>query len=38
MEIYTAEPLVHKSGSLELGVVTATLKRYKHPGTDEIPA
>jgi hypothetical protein len=38
IEIYTAEPLVPESSSLEVGIDIAKLKRYKLPGSDQIPA
>jgi hypothetical protein len=36
-EIYTAEPLVTDPSSFEFEIVFAKLKRYKSPGTDQIP-
>jgi hypothetical protein len=38
IEIHTAEPLVSDSSPFEFEIVVATLKRYKSPGNDEIPA
>jgi hypothetical protein len=37
-EIRTAEALVPKSGSFEVGIAIEKLKRYKSPGIDQIPA
>jgi hypothetical protein len=37
IEIYTAESLVPESSPFEFKI-TAKLKRYKSPGTDQIPA
>ena len=36
-EICTAEPLVHEPSAFEAEMVTKKLKRYKSPGTDEVP-
>jgi hypothetical protein len=38
IEVHTAEPLVHGSGRLEVEIANAKLKKYKSPGSDEIPA
>jgi hypothetical protein len=37
-EIHTAEPLVPEPSSSEVHVAIEKLKRYKSPGTDQIPA
>jgi hypothetical protein len=37
-EIHTAEPLVPQHSSFEVDIATEKLKRYKSPGTDQIPA
>jgi hypothetical protein len=37
-EIHTAEPLVPDPSSFETEIATAKLKRYKSPGSDQIPA
>jgi hypothetical protein len=34
----TAEPLVPEPSSFEVEIGTEKLKRYKSPGTDQIPA
>jgi hypothetical protein len=36
--MHTSEPLVLKSISLDIGIATETLQRYKSPGTDQISA
>jgi hypothetical protein len=38
IEVHTAEPLVLGPSSLEVEVATGKLKKYKSPGSDEIPA
>jgi hypothetical protein len=38
IKIHTAEPLVPDSSSIEVETVIAKLKRYKSPGSDQIPA
>jgi hypothetical protein len=37
IEIYTAESLVPDPSCLEVEIAIAKLKKYKLPGTDEIP-
>jgi hypothetical protein len=37
-EIHTAKPLVPDPSSFEVEIDTEKLKRYKSPGSDEIPA
>jgi hypothetical protein len=37
-EIYTAEPLVPDPSSSEVETAIEKFKRYKSPGTDQIPA
>jgi hypothetical protein len=37
-EIHTAEPLVPEPSSSEVDIATWKVKRYKLPGTDQIPA
>jgi hypothetical protein len=37
-EIHTAEPLVPGASHLEVQTAIAKLKRYKSPGSDQIPA
>jgi hypothetical protein len=37
-EIYTAEPLVPEPSVFEVEMAVEKLKRYKSPGTGEIPA
>jgi hypothetical protein len=37
-EIHTVEPLVLDPSPLEIEVAVAMLKRYKSPGSDQIPA
>jgi hypothetical protein len=37
-EVYKAEPLVPGSSRLEVEIAIAKLKRYKSPGSDQIPA
>jgi hypothetical protein len=36
--LHTAEPLVPSSGRLEVEIAIAKLKKYKLPGSDQIPA
>jgi hypothetical protein len=38
IEVHTAEPLVPGSSRLEVEIAIAKLKKYKSPGSDEIPA
>jgi hypothetical protein len=38
IEIHTAEPLAPDPSPLEVEIATAKLKRYKSPGSDQIPA
>jgi hypothetical protein len=38
IEIHTAEPLVPGPSHLEVEISIATLKKYKSPGSDQIPA
>jgi hypothetical protein len=38
IEIHTAEPLVPDPSPLEAEIVIAKSKRYKSPGSDQIPA
>jgi hypothetical protein len=38
IEIHTAEPIVPDPRPFEVEVAIAKLKRYKSPGTDQIPA
>jgi hypothetical protein len=38
IEIQTSEPLVHGPNHLEAEISIATLKMYKSPGSDQIPA
>jgi hypothetical protein len=38
IEVHTAEPVVLGSSHLEVEIATAKLKKYKSPGSDEIPA
>jgi hypothetical protein len=38
IEIHTAEPSVPDPGSFEVDTAIAKLKRYKSPGSDQIPA
>jgi hypothetical protein len=38
IEVHTAEPLVPGSSHLEVEIDIATLKKYKSPGSDQIPA
>jgi hypothetical protein len=38
IEIHTAEPLVPDPSPSEVEIAIAKLKRYKSPGSDEIPA
>jgi hypothetical protein len=38
MDIHTAEPLVSESSLVEVEIAIGKLKRYKSPGTDQIPA
>jgi hypothetical protein len=37
-EIHTAEPLVPGPGCLEVETAISELKKYKSPGSDQIPA
>jgi hypothetical protein len=38
MEVHKAEPLVPGPSRLEVETAIAKLKRYKSPGSDQIPA
>jgi hypothetical protein len=38
IEVHTAEPLVPGPSHLEVEIATAKLKKYKSPGSDQIPA
>jgi hypothetical protein len=38
MDIHTAEPLVPEPSLVEVEIAIGILKRYKSPGTDQIPA
>jgi hypothetical protein len=38
IEIHTAEPLVPGPSNLEVEISIAKLKKYKSPGSDQIPA
>jgi hypothetical protein len=38
IEVHTAEPLVHGPSRLEVEIAIAKLKKYKSPGSDQIPA
>jgi hypothetical protein len=38
IEIQTAEPLVPEPSPFEVEITIAKLKRYKLPGSDQIPA
>jgi hypothetical protein len=38
IEIHTAEPLVLGPSHLEVEITISTLKKYKSPGSDQIPA
>jgi hypothetical protein len=38
IEIHTAEPLVPGPSHLEVEIATAKLKKYKSPGSDQIPS
>jgi hypothetical protein len=38
VEIHTAEPLVPAPSHLEIEIAIAKLKKYKSPGSDQIPA
>jgi hypothetical protein len=38
IEVHTAEPLVSGPSHLEVEIAVAKLKKYKSPGSDEIPA
>jgi hypothetical protein len=38
IEVHMAEPLVPGSSRLEVEIVFAKLKKYKSPGSDQIPA
>jgi hypothetical protein len=37
MKIYTAEPLIPETSPFEVEIAFAKLKRYKTPGSDQIP-
>jgi hypothetical protein len=37
MKIHTAEPLLPVSSPFDVKIATAKLKRYKSPGSDQIP-
>jgi hypothetical protein len=36
-KVHTAEPLVPGPSRLEVDIITAKLKKYKSPGSDQIP-
>jgi hypothetical protein len=38
IEVHTAEPLVPGSSRLKMEIAIAKLKKYKSPGSDQIPA
>jgi hypothetical protein len=38
IEVHTAEPLVPGPSRLEVEIAIAKLKKYKSPGSDQIPA
>jgi hypothetical protein len=38
MRVHTAEPLVPGPSHLEAEIAIAKLKKYKSPGSDQIPA
>jgi hypothetical protein len=38
IEIHAAEPLVPAPSSFEVDIAIAMLKKYKSPGSDQIPA
>jgi hypothetical protein len=38
IEIHTAEPLVPEPSPFEVEIASAKLKKYKSPGSDQIPA
>jgi hypothetical protein len=38
VEVHTAEPLVPGPSRLEVEIAIAKLKKYKSPGSDQIPA
>jgi hypothetical protein len=38
IEVYTAEPLVPGPSRLEVEIAFAKLRKYKSPGSEEIPA
>jgi hypothetical protein len=38
IEVHTAEPLVPAPRRLEVEIAIAKLKKYKSPGSDQIPA
>jgi hypothetical protein len=38
IRVHTAEPLVHGPSRLEVEIAIATLKMYKSPSSDQIPA
>jgi hypothetical protein len=37
IEVHMAEPLVHGPSRLEVIITIAKLKKYKSPGSDQIP-
>jgi hypothetical protein len=37
IEVHTTEPLVPGPGRLEVKIAIAKLKKYKSPGSDQIP-
>jgi hypothetical protein len=37
IEVHTAEPLVPGPSRLEVEIAISTLKKYKSPGSDQIP-
>jgi hypothetical protein len=38
IEVHTAEPIVPDPSRLEVEIAIAKFKKYKSPGTDEVPA
>jgi hypothetical protein len=38
IEVHTAEPLVPSPNRLEVQIAIAKLKKYKSPGSDQVPA
>jgi hypothetical protein len=38
IEVHTAEPLVPGPSCLEVEIAIANLRKYKSPGSDQIPA